>query len=664
MKNNKILIYAGTTEGRKLASYLVRRGMQVHVCVATAYGASLLPEEGNITVSHERMDCERMKEFIAAYRPDYVVDATHPYAKEVTKNVKEACEKQSVSYLRLARKEEQLQGEICVEDVDAAVRYLENTSGNILVTTGSKELEAYTKIPDYKERVYARVLSLKQVVEKCEELGFAGRHLICMQGPFSTELNLAMLREYDIDYLVTKESGVAGGFQQKWEAAREAGVQLVVIGRPEKETGYSYGEICKFLKKEFNLNDKWNISLVGIGTGAAKVFTEEAKEAIQHADLLIGAGRMLRAAAQEGQPVYEEYLPEKIIGYMKEHPEYEQVTVALSGDPGFYSGAKKLMELITKEPQMEGVIIPGISSVSYFAAKLGVSWEDASLISVHGRKENLISAIREHQKVFALVSGTQEICDILKKMDDYGYGDLRVCIGTELSYPTERIREGTARSLQEDPGENLAVLYIENPVGGTNPVTPGISDKVFIRREVPMTKEEVRTISLSKLRICSDSVIYDVGAGTGSVSVEAALLAKHGQVYAIERKSEAIELIRENQKKMHAENLTVIEGTAPEDLKELPAPDGVFIGGSGGHLKEILELVEKKNPKARVVINAISLETLQEAMEWVKNGNVIDEEVLQISVNKSRKIGSYHMMMGQNPIYIISFQLNEKEETK
>lgn len=662
MKKDRILIYAGTTEGRKLASYLVRKGVSVHVCVATSYGASLLPKEGDITVSHERMDRIRMKEFISDYRPAYVVDATHPYAKEVTANLKAACEALQIPYLRLVREEEETSGEICVEDVNAAVRYLEHTEGNILVTTGSKELEAFTKLTDYKERIYARVLSLKQVVEKCEELGVAGRHLICMQGPFSTEMNLAMLREYEIAYMVTKESGAAGGFLQKCEAAEEAGVRLVVIGRPEKEKGYEFGEICRLFKKELDLNDNKKVAIIGIGTGAVQVMTGEAKEAIKRADLLIGAGRMLRSAAGYGRPVYEEYLPEKILEYIKMHPEYEQIAVLLSGDCGFYSGAKKLTAMLKEEPEIEVTVLPGISSVSYLAAKLGVSWEDAFLTSSHGRKANLISDIREHQKVFALVSGKKEIHEILEQMIVYGYGDLGVCIGTELSYPTERIQTGTARTLLEDPAGSLAVLYIENPNGGKQPVVPGIPDAEFIRGEVPMTKEEVRTISLSKLRIRSDSVIYDIGAGTGSVSVEAAIQAEKGHVYAVERKQEAIELIQRNQKKMHVDNLTAIAGEAPDALLELPVPDRVFIGGSSGHLREILKIIESKNPKARIVLNAISLETLSEVLDWIKDRTVAEEEIVQVSVSKSRKIGNYHMMTGQNPIFIISFCLEGKEE--
>lgn len=655
MKDKKILLYAGTTEGRKLASYLGRRGVRLHVCVATAYGESLLPEEKNITVTHDRMDSGQMGEFMRVFEPDYVIDATHPYAKEVTKNLKSACEVMQVPYLRLVRGSEETKESICVENMDEAIKYLEKTEGNILVTTGSKELESYTRLTDYESRVYARVLSIGQVAVNCEELGFSGRHLICMQGPFSTEMNRAMLKEYDIAYMVTKESGLAGGYPQKCQAALEAGVKMVVIGRPEEEEGMNFEEMSKFLQKELELDNHWKVTLVGIGAGARDQVTLEAKRCCREAELLIGAGRMIEAVAEVGQTIYEAYRPDEIISYIKENPEYENVTIALSGDTGFYSGAKKILELTKDDPQIETKVVPGVSSIIYFASKLGVTWEDAALVSLHGRKENLMAVIKENKKVFALVSNAEEIRQILTKMTEYGMGEVTVRIGTELSYKNEEIQTGTARSLLHYKGENLAVLYIENESGGESPVIPAIPDDTFVRGDVPMTKEEVRSISIAKLKIKKDAVVYDVGAGTGSISVEAAMVATQGNVYAIEQKVEAQELIRENARRMHVDNLHVIEGMAPEALEELPAPDCVFIGGSKGKLYEILDAIRKKNPFVRVVLNAISLETMMQVLKYTEENEIEEAEVIQVAVSRAKKVGSYHMMNGQNPIYVISF---------
>ena len=300
-------------------------------------------------------------------------------------------------------------------------------------------------------------------------------------------------------------------------------------------------------------------------------------------------------------------------------------------------------------------MVPGVSSIVYFASKLGIPWEDAALVSLHGRKENLMTVIKENKKVFALVSNAEEIRQILAKMTDYGMGDVIVKIGTELSYENEEIQTGTARSLLHYKGENLAVLYIENESGGESPVIPAIADDVFVRGDVPMTKEEVRSISIAKLRIKKNAVVYDVGAGTGSVSVEAAMVATKGEVYAIEQKVEAQELIRENARRMHVDNLHVIEGMAPEALEELPAPDCVFIGGSKGQLSEILDVIRERNPFVRVVINAISLETMMQVLKYTEEKGIEDAEVIQVSVSRAKKVGGYHMMNGQNPIYVISF---------
>ena len=548
-----------------------------------------------------------------------------------------------------------------VEDVEAAVEYLEGTSGNILVTTGSKELENYTRLTDYQERIFARVLSVGDVAVKCEELGIRGRHLICMQGPFSVEMNLAMLREYKISYLVTKESGIAGGYPQKCEAAAMAGVGLVVIGRPQQEAGMSLEEVIKFLKNEINLQDKWKVSLVGIGMGTAETLTAEGKEACKKARLLIGAKRMLETADQR-QHTYASYQPEEIVNYIKEHPEYENVAVLLSGDAGFYSGASRLLKRLEDEPQIEARVIPGISSVAYFCAKLGVSWEDAALRSLHGRQDNILAAVREHEKTVILAGSAQSVRSLCRKLAEYGYGSLKVCVGADLSYDTEKIIEGTAESLQEYQGADLAVIYVENPDTCIGMAVHGLPDGEFMRGDVPMTKEEVRSISLSKLRLAKDSVVYDVGAGTGSVAVEAALRVTDGIVYAVEKKEEAIELIEKNQKKMKADNLVIVKGEAPDALLGLPVPDCVFIGGSTGNLKGILDTVYQKNKKARVVINTITLETLTEAKHCMEELSVAEEEIVQISVSRSKKAGRYHMMLGLNPVTVISFTLHGKKD--
>lgn len=666
MSKGKILLYAGTTEGRKLAEYLSCQDIRLHVCVTSDYAQSLLPEKAGLTVSCERMDEEKMCEWIKEYAPDSVIDATHPYAKEVTRNLKDACRRCEVPYLRLLREAGGEVRGICVDSVRDAVEFLQGTTGNILVTTGSKELQEYTALKDYKERLYARVLSVKASVDKCEELGITGRHLICMQGPFSEEFNLAMLREYDIAWMVTKESGTTGGFQEKQEAAQKAGAKLLVVGRPAEEEGYSLQELCRLLQKQFVLANVHKVSLVGIGPGGKAHLTPAAAEQITEADVLIGAKRMVEAVRREGQPVFVSYRPEEILTYLEEHPEEIRAAVVLSGDPGFYSGARKLLAQIEerqrKEPdlQMETQVLPGISALSYFFSKLQMPWENVHFLSLHGQEANLIGAVRTHERVAALAGRAEDIRRVCRELIEYGYGDLMMHIGSNLSYPEEQIRTGSVRELQDYEGEDLAVFVIEHPEGRNCVVTPGIPDDAFLRARVPMTKEEVRTVSLAKLRLRRDSVVYDIGAGTGSVSVEAALLANEGKVYAVEVNEEGVRLIEENCRKLQAGNVQIVSGEASQVLAELPAPDCVFIGGSKGKLREILLLTGKKNPCVRVVVNAITLETVGEVLSCIKELPTTEEEVLQLSVSKSKSVGDYHMMQGQNPIYIISFTMKEE----
>ena len=193
------------------------------------------------------------------------------------------------------------------------------------------------------------------------------------------------------------------------------------------------------------------------------------------------------------------------------------------------------------------------------------------------------------------------------------------------------------------------------------PVTHGIVDEQFVRDKVPMTKEEVRAVSLSKLRLMADSVCYDVGAGTGSVSVEMAMRAFKGKVYAIEKNPVAVALLKKNRQKFAADNLEIIEGLAPEALEALETPTHAFIGGSSGNMRAIMEHLLAKNPNVRMVINCIALETVSETLQCLKELPVKDAEIVQLLVGRAKEVGAYQMMMGENPIYIISCTGDGKE---
>ena len=300
----------------------------------------------------------------------------------------------------------------------------------------------------------------------------------------------------------------------------------------------------------------------------------------------------------------------------------------------------------------------GISSISYLSAKSGIAWQDACIVSLHGRKENWIQAVKTHEKTFLLMGGS--LRGIVEKLCMAGLDTCMLTIGIRLSYPDEKIVTAMAGELMEkkerlDELEHaLSVLFILNEQSACASASFGISDEEFIRGQAPMTKSEVRAVTMSRLHLKENAIAYDIGAGTGSVSVEMAAQAWRGNVYAIESSSRALELLRANKEKFIADNLEIVEGNAPDALAPLPAPDAVFIGGSRREKEGILKAVLSKNARVHIVMNLISLESLSEVLELVKKYHLEHMEITQITAVRGREIAGQHLMDGQNPVFIIS----------
>ena len=646
---NKICIFAGTTEGRRLAS-LLKDAAAVTVCVATEYGEVLLDGVENITVHTGRMDAEEMERLFAAQRFERVIDATHPYATEVTENIAAAAERTGTPILRVLREaDRRIPGAVYVASAEEARDWLSEREGNVLLTTGAKELSAFTGLD--MGRVWARVLPLASSLEACAAVGVTAAHIIAAQGPFSYEMNLAQLRMIGASYLVTKASGKTGGFEEKIAAAQAAGAVPVIIGQPRQSQGVCLNDAVALLAETYPLQ-KRKISVIGVGPGNEALLTAEAKAALSECDAVLGAKSVTDALTVPAKPVFHEYLPQKVLDVLNAHPSIRRAAVVMRGDVGFYSGTKKLLEALKDE---DVTLIPGVSSVALFAAKLGVSWDDAALVSLHGRDANLIRTAARNRKTFVLAGGDHTPDRIFQTLCTYGMGDLSCAVGERLSYPDEMITRGTAESLKDKRFDSLSIVYIANyaPAKG---VRFGIPDEEFIRGSVPMTKAEVRAVSVAKLALDKDAVVWDIGAGTGSVSVECALAAYEGRVYAIEKNPEGVELIRQNKIGFKTDNLYEIEGTAPEALAALPSPTHVFIGGSGGELKEILSLVFEKNPDAVVVINAVTLETQAEVMVCAKAFPQAAFEAVSVSVARAQPMGRYHLAAAQNPIWIYTLR--------
>ena len=662
---SEICIFAGTTEGRRLTEFLAGQPVKVCACVATEYGETLLPPADNLEVRAGRLDGAGMAELFNARRFDAVIDATHPFATVASETIAAACQAAGVEYLRLNRDGDGADGEaVAVDSIQGAADFLAQNPGAALLATGSKELQPYAAVPDYRERFYPRVLPMPSSLEACAAAGFPPAHIIAMQGPFTVEMNVATLKAIGAKWLVTKASGRSGGFDEKLEAARRAGARCIVIGQPEQRPGLDYAGVVRWLTERYGLKPARAVSVVGIGMGSPDTLTFEADRALRAADCFIGAKRMLEAVARYSKPGYAEIAPQKIAACMDAHPEHRRFAVVMSGDSGFYSGAKKLLPLLDGDDVR---VIPGLSSMQVLCARAHTSWDDVHAMSLHGRDGSAAPALRRYGKVFALMDGADAVKRVCADLIAAGMGEARVCVGERLSYPDEKLTRGTAVSLKDYECAPLSAILLEHPVT-RRPLPVGLPDEAFIRelggegtKAVPMTKSEVRALSIAKLRLTEDAVVYDVGAGTGSVSVEAALNCPEGRVYAVECREDAADLIGQNARRFGLRNLEVIRGMAPEALRDLPAPTHAFLGGTSGNMAGIIQAVLDKNPDARIVVNAVTLESVGEVAEAAKRFGFEDCEIVSVSLARSRRAGRYHLMTGLNPIYIAAMQRREEE---
>ncbi|MCR4436324.1 MAG: precorrin-6y C5,15-methyltransferase (decarboxylating) subunit CbiE [Clostridiales bacterium] len=399
--------------------------------------------------------------------------------------------------------------------------------------------------------------------------------------------------------------------------------------------------------------------IVGIGPGERDFITPAAKKLVEGSDVIIGGRRNLELfdGMDRDKLVIGGNLDE-IYEYIRENIGKKSIAVLVTGDPGLYS----MMEFLKRKLEnVDMEVLPGISSFQYLCSRMKLSWDDVFITSVHGREQaDLLDIIRKNGKVAIFAGGGHKPDSVCRQLAAAGLKDLVVTVGENLSYPDERIVEGSPEDIGKMGFGNLAIMMVRHKDEGGLPeraweyVTHGIPDDLFIRGDVPMTKEEVRSVSLSKLRLKEDSTVVDIGAGTGSVSIECGLRCRCGKVYAVEKNSAAVELVKKNRDKFGTGNVEVIEGEAPDALEALPLPDRVFVGGSGGDMFRILEWVRKIPKEVRTVINAVTVESTCEALDALKTLGFEDVEVVNISVSRGRAVGGKHLMQAINPVYVIS----------
>ena len=397
------------------------------------------------------------------------------------------------------------------------------------------------------------------------------------------------------------------------------------------------------------------VTLVGVGLGNPTTLTAAAAAALQQADGLVGSRRLLEECPlPQSVPRKFSTKSAEIVEILKAQP-WQNPCVLYSGDTGFYSGARTLIPLL-EEARIPFQVLPGISSLQYFAARLGRSWQEWAVVSAHGLSCDPVGEVLSaHGKpVFFLTSGSEGAGSLCERLSQAGLGHLSATVGQSLSYPQEEILSDSVSHFAGRAFAPLTVLLVEGYTSCRPAGSQGLADELFLRGDVPMTKQEVRAAAIGKLAVRDGETYWDVGAGTGSVSVEIARVLGEGAVYAVEREPDALALIEQNRAKFGLWNLRPVAGSAPGVLGELPAPDAVFVGGSSGNLAEIVGAALEKNPGARIVVNAVTLETVTEALGCFGRLSLREPDAVQLSVSRVREAGHYHMMQAQNPVWVLS----------
>lgn len=383
--------------------------------------------------------------------------------------------------------------------------------------------------------------------------------------------------------------------------------------------------------------------IIGYGMGDKNLVSNYAKQIIDSSDQIFTTTRLAlhtnnKCKELKLSQIYEELDKEF----------YENICVIVSGDVGFFSASKIIKDKF--DTKYEIFLINGFNSLQYFSSKLKINYDDIKTFSMHGRQNSIVPTVTYNEKVFVLTGGNNKVNNICHELTKNGLGNVYVSVGENLSYKQERIISGSAFEISKMQFDNLAVMYIQN----SEYILPNMPmfDKDFIRGNIPMTKEEIRWICIQKLCLLPNEIVFDIGAGTGSISIEMAKKVYEGYVYAIEQKKDACELINQNIEKHKTFNVQIVNEKAPIGLSNLPMPDKAIIGGSTGNMKAIVRYLLNINENIKIVVTAITLETINDIIESFKLFN-LNFETVCINSSKAKKVGEYNMMIANNPVYVI-----------
>ncbi|MDR2529598.1 MAG: precorrin-6y C5,15-methyltransferase (decarboxylating) subunit CbiE [Synergistaceae bacterium] len=403
--------------------------------------------------------------------------------------------------------------------------------------------------------------------------------------------------------------------------------------------------------------ERHKLYVVSVGPGGDEHLTRAAESVLKTADCVAAAKRHMRLVEGHGNVLPLES-PDEVFEKIAENLNNGSVAVAVSGDAGIFSLMPRLQRAF---PERDITVIPGVSALQSLCAEIGETWDSAEIVSFHGRDVPPAKAVgiaMHAKKTFFFCGpghGPEWVCRLLAERGV----KTRIAVGERLSYSNGRVVTGSALELSSQVFDPLSVVMVSNP----DPLpllVPRPRDEDFLRSpSVPMTRGEVRTVILDRLSLELEAVVWDVGAGTGSVAVACSRLCPYGEVHAVERLPEAARLLRANKENFRAYNLFIHEGEARNLLETLPRPTHVFIGGSGGALREILGHVKKlsnddKNRKIFVTVSGVALKTIGMAYEILSGEGFSGLDVTQVAISRSRSVGSSLILAAQNPVTLLS----------
>ena len=396
------------------------------------------------------------------------------------------------------------------------------------------------------------------------------------------------------------------------------------------------------------------IYVIGAGIEGQEGFSRRALELVEQAELMIGGARQLALFPEfsgETLTIGTDLSPVVECLLKAEAP----VVVLASGDPLFFGIGRYLLRNL---PDADIEFVPNVSSVQYAFAKIREPWDDAVFVSAHGRgMKGAVDQVVAHDKIAILTDEVNTPRAIATELLERGRDGYSAYLCENLGTAEETITHTDLKGLLDIPAAALNVLILvkEYEAGddGAGPCL-GIPDEDFATVKKLITKEEVRAVSLAKLRLRQDMTLWDIGAGSGSVSIEADHLMPNGRVFAVERNSQCLAFFKENLQKFNSRNITLIEEEAPACLDDLPDPDRVFVGGSGGHLWKILAAVDARlSTGGRVVLNAVTLDALTSATDFFENANY-ELEVTTVNISRTRPLTDYKMFEAFNPVFVMA----------